>query len=261
MFFFLWLISSVQLNNISYRLYFFGGFGPVPEFGARFQHLIDITTEPSGWPRGWNNQLVVYNPVSNSWEWPRARGPTPAPRAAHAADISGHKVGHMCVLWTLPQIYTCWPVLFVTGTGTDICQFARHDSPSTLLKCLHTWQSLQTAVFKTGLHCSVSLPSVIILYQMTMFTFPRIQVFGMWCSVIWWVVFNILNAWCVFFILSSKNRPAVLCRLHDLWRWKHFDPSKYWWPLTQWCIITSQNTRILISTTVRTSHLLLLGLH
>lgn len=74
------------------KLYFFGGFGPVPEFGAPFQHLIDITTEPSGWPRGWNNQLVVYNPVSNSWEWPRMRGPTPAPRAAHAADISGHKV-------------------------------------------------------------------------------------------------------------------------------------------------------------------------
>ncbi|GFG39046.1 hypothetical protein Cfor_01512, partial [Coptotermes formosanus] len=74
------------------KLYFFGGFGPAPEFGASFQHLLDSTTEPSGWPRGWNNQLVAYNPVSNGWEWPRTHGPTPAPRAAHAADISGHKV-------------------------------------------------------------------------------------------------------------------------------------------------------------------------
>ena len=113
---FLWLISSVQLYNISCRLYFFGGFGPVPEFGAPFQHLIDITTAPSGWPRGWNNQLVAYNPVSNSWEWPKVRGPAPAPRAAHAADISGHKVGHVCVLCPFPQIYTYWLVSFAAGT-------------------------------------------------------------------------------------------------------------------------------------------------
>ncbi|XP_021936082.1 kelch domain-containing protein 2-like isoform X2 [Zootermopsis nevadensis] len=74
------------------KLYFFGGFGPQPEFGVPFQHVIDPSTEPSGWPRGWNNQLVVYNPVNNSWEWPKVQGPTPSPRAAHAADISGHKV-------------------------------------------------------------------------------------------------------------------------------------------------------------------------
>ena len=130
--------TQYTIYNISCRLYFFGGFGPVPEFGAPFQHLIDITTEPSGWPRGWNNQLVAYNPVSDSWEWPRARGPTPAPRAAHAADISGHKVGHMCVLWALPQIYRCWPVPLIAlpqiypcwpvpfaaaATETEICPF------------------------------------------------------------------------------------------------------------------------------------------
>lgn len=74
------------------KLYFFGGFGPQPEFGVPFQHVIDPSTELSGLPRGWNNQLVVYNPVTNRWEWPRVRGPTPSPRAAHAADISGHKV-------------------------------------------------------------------------------------------------------------------------------------------------------------------------
>jgi hypothetical protein len=115
------LIYSVQLNNIFCRLYFFGGFGPVPEFGAPFQHLIDITTEPSGWPRGWNNQLVVYNPVSNSWEWPRARGPTPAPRAAHAADISGHKVGHVHCVGIATDIYM---LSFAADTETEIWYFA-----------------------------------------------------------------------------------------------------------------------------------------
>ena len=74
------------------RLYFFGGFGPQPEYGAPFQHVVDPSTEPSGWPRGWNNQLVVYNPENNEWEWPRIRGSPPSPRAAHAADITGSKV-------------------------------------------------------------------------------------------------------------------------------------------------------------------------
>ncbi|XP_069671487.1 kelch domain-containing protein 2-like isoform X2 [Periplaneta americana] len=74
------------------KLYFFGGFGPQPDFGAPFQHVVDPSTELSGWPRGWNNQLVVYNPATDEWEWPRTRGTIPSPRAAHAADITGHKV-------------------------------------------------------------------------------------------------------------------------------------------------------------------------
>ncbi|KAJ9589657.1 hypothetical protein L9F63_017146 [Diploptera punctata] len=73
------------------KLYFFGGFGPKPEYGAPFQHIVDPSTEATGWPRGWNNQLVIYNPATNEWEWPRIRGPAPAPRAAHAADITGSK--------------------------------------------------------------------------------------------------------------------------------------------------------------------------
>ncbi|PSN36875.1 Kelch domain-containing protein 2 [Blattella germanica] len=74
------------------KMYFFGGFGPQPEYGAPFEYVIDNSTEPSGWARGWNNQLVVYNPKTNEWEWPKIRGPAPSPRAAHAADITGSKV-------------------------------------------------------------------------------------------------------------------------------------------------------------------------
>lgn len=34
--------------------------------------------------RGWNNQLVAYNPDQNKWEWPETKGQTPSPRAALA---------------------------------------------------------------------------------------------------------------------------------------------------------------------------------
>nr|CAD7462712.1 unnamed protein product [Timema tahoe] len=72
------------------KLYFFGGFGPRPDL-ERFQYEMDQSTVYSAMPRGWNNQLVVYNTVTNCWEWPKMKGPTPSPRAAHAADITGHK--------------------------------------------------------------------------------------------------------------------------------------------------------------------------
>nr|CAD7577540.1 unnamed protein product [Timema californicum] len=107
------------------KLYFFGGFGPRPDL-ERFQYEMDQSTVYSAMPRGWNNQgkppqvhpteirtsispssavelnttsalanytteLVVYNTATNCWEWPKMKGPIPSPRAAHAADITGHK--------------------------------------------------------------------------------------------------------------------------------------------------------------------------
>ena len=38
--------------------------------------------------RGWNNQLVVYDPEEDSFAWPDAWGDVPPPRAAHAAVCS-----------------------------------------------------------------------------------------------------------------------------------------------------------------------------
>ncbi|KAK7789707.1 hypothetical protein R5R35_012308 [Gryllus longicercus] len=76
------------------KLYFFGGFGPpsTSPYTLPFVHMLDTSTQSSGWPRGWNNMLVCYNPVGNIWEWPKTKGPVPSPRAAHAADKVGDKV-------------------------------------------------------------------------------------------------------------------------------------------------------------------------
>ncbi|XP_067011979.2 kelch domain-containing protein 2 isoform X2 [Anabrus simplex] len=79
------------------KLYFFGGFGPPPNVQdlvapIPFLHILDPSTQPSGWPRGWNNQLVRYDPESNRWDWPKSHGQIPSPRAAHAADLTGDKV-------------------------------------------------------------------------------------------------------------------------------------------------------------------------
>merc|ERR1712096_200500 len=38
-------------------------------------------------PRGWNNQLVIYNPFTNEYTWPRVHGKPPAPRAAHTMAV------------------------------------------------------------------------------------------------------------------------------------------------------------------------------
>lgn len=75
------------------KLYFFGGFGPPPnQYPVNYTHMLDASTQTSGWPRGWNNQLVCWCPIENEWLWPKTKGPTPTPRAAHAADKVGDKV-------------------------------------------------------------------------------------------------------------------------------------------------------------------------
>jgi hypothetical protein len=81
----------------------------------------------------------------------------------------------VCVLCPFPQIYTYWLVSF--AAGTTVVSLAWHDCPSTLLKCLHMCQTLQTVVFKTGLYCSISLSTSIFSIRWPI-TFPRIQVFG-----------------------------------------------------------------------------------
>ncbi|CAB3379204.1 Hypothetical predicted protein [Cloeon dipterum] len=74
------------------RLYFFGGFGPPPEdfANAPFTY-IQCTSNTEYPPRGWNNQFVCYDPEINCWTWPRTKGCTPSPKAAHAADIRNGK--------------------------------------------------------------------------------------------------------------------------------------------------------------------------
>jgi len=77
------------------RIYLFGGFGPPPALaGKTFSEPpdCDFEEDPSTsgmYPRGWSNQLVCYNTVTNVWEWPVTTGPTPKPRAAHTVSVIG----------------------------------------------------------------------------------------------------------------------------------------------------------------------------
>lgn len=69
------------------KVYFFGGFGPLPERHVFFQYIMDDETGCA-----WNNQFFSYNPQTNSWEWPFVNGQTPSPRAAHAGDKCGSQM-------------------------------------------------------------------------------------------------------------------------------------------------------------------------
>merc|ERR1719430_1329529 len=66
------------------KVYLFGGFGPPPasqvdKLGSLFEFVEDPTTTSgySSYTRGWSNQLVVYNSLTNRWEWPACTGQAP----------------------------------------------------------------------------------------------------------------------------------------------------------------------------------------
>jgi len=67
------------------RLYFFGGYGELPNS----MDNNDIYHQYVGVLDGWNNLLSCYDPDTNSWISLKVSGTPPGPRAAHAADISG----------------------------------------------------------------------------------------------------------------------------------------------------------------------------
>lgn len=79
------------------RVFLFGGFGPPPsashadKLGALFSFVVDPTTTQGygGYTRGWSNQLVAYNTVTDRWEWPMCSGVPPSPRAAHSVCVVG----------------------------------------------------------------------------------------------------------------------------------------------------------------------------
>jgi len=80
------------------KIYIFGGFGPPPssgqqeKLGTLFQFCEDPSTARGGvasYPRGWSNQLVCFNTLTNRWEWPVTSGPAPSPRAAHSTVVIG----------------------------------------------------------------------------------------------------------------------------------------------------------------------------
>uniref|UniRef100_T1J9L2 PHD-type domain-containing protein n=1 Tax=Strigamia maritima TaxID=126957 RepID=T1J9L2_STRMM len=80
------------------KIYLFGGFGLNPhQIGSvnspvrdNFDFANDATDPIS--VRGWNNQLVVFDPSTSTWLWPKCKGPKPLPRAAHASVRIGNIV-------------------------------------------------------------------------------------------------------------------------------------------------------------------------
>ncbi|XP_075591877.1 kelch domain-containing protein 2 isoform X2 [Dermatophagoides farinae] len=76
------------------KFYLFGGYGPVPRVwneDFNFQFIFD-TSSHWHYVRGWNNQLVCYDPEKNCWEWPQHYGQIPSARAACAASKIGDKI-------------------------------------------------------------------------------------------------------------------------------------------------------------------------
>jgi len=75
------------------RLYFFAGFGPRPDVPSNSQcsFQLDMSTLHRG-NRGWNNQLVCFDPLTEQWIQVKQKGQIPLPRAAHAAAKIGNLV-------------------------------------------------------------------------------------------------------------------------------------------------------------------------
>ncbi|XP_064484843.1 kelch domain-containing protein 2-like [Ornithodoros turicata] len=76
------------------KLYFFGGFGVHPSHGIQRQSDFHFVMDTQAWynRRGWSNQFVEYDVVTNTWNWPLYKGKSPVPRAAHAAAQMGELV-------------------------------------------------------------------------------------------------------------------------------------------------------------------------
>ncbi len=69
------------------KIYIFGGFGPDCARGnPEVSFVLDNALPQAG--RGWNNQLVAYDPSEDAFSWPSCVGEVPPPRAAHAVVCS-----------------------------------------------------------------------------------------------------------------------------------------------------------------------------
>ena len=78
-----------------YKVYLLGGYGPQPEpdVHLKLPHTTSWIMDPGPGNeyerigRGWNNQLVIYDPYTNAYTWPKVSGKIPSPRAAHAMAV------------------------------------------------------------------------------------------------------------------------------------------------------------------------------
>ena len=74
------------------KVFLFGGTGPAPTATHKgmLDTLFEFCGDPSNPGCGWSNQLVVYNSLSNRWEWPKYSGQAPSPRSGHSVSVVGN---------------------------------------------------------------------------------------------------------------------------------------------------------------------------
>jgi len=118
------------------KVYLFGGFGPPPasqvdKLGTLFEFVEDPTTTSgySSYTRGWSNQLVVYNSLTNKWEWPACTGQPPSPRAAHSVSVVGntayvfggrHQDNRLNDLHCLDLVNMKWSLMVADTDASDV---------------------------------------------------------------------------------------------------------------------------------------------
>ncbi|XP_062863126.1 kelch domain-containing protein 1 isoform X2 [Trichomycterus rosablanca] len=79
------------------RIVYFGGYGHklLGEITDSRTFIVDESSWAEDVFWGWNNEVHVFDPETNSWNEPHTLGQTPAPRAAHASATIGNK-GFVC---------------------------------------------------------------------------------------------------------------------------------------------------------------------
>ncbi|KAL2078616.1 hypothetical protein ACEWY4_026301 [Coilia grayii] len=84
------------------RIIYFGGYGckTVRELNNEKNFTVDHTSWATigtvifrFW--GWNNEVHMFEPETNSWSEPQTQGACPSPRASHASAVVGSK-GYVC---------------------------------------------------------------------------------------------------------------------------------------------------------------------
>ena len=89
--------------------------------------LFEFYEHNPGW--GWSNQLVVYNSLSNRWEWPKYSGQAPSPRAGHSVSVVGNKAyvfggegdtGWMNDLHCLDLVSMRWSLVVPDTVAVDV---------------------------------------------------------------------------------------------------------------------------------------------
>ncbi|GAB1601315.1 kelch domain-containing protein 2-like [Argonauta hians] len=135
--------SWVYKNN----LFCFGGHGPdISDYlWDSGEYVEDVSSEMS-YPRGWNNQLLIFDCESHQWSNPKCTGEVPSPRAAHASTRIGdktyvfggrHLTNRMNDLYCLDLDTLHWIKPQVTGNvpcGRSWCSFTAV-SPTRILLC------------------------------------------------------------------------------------------------------------------------------